>query len=216
MKPTKEDFLLTVRKASFRDPGASPIRARRAVNGKTVWDPHVITDPSVRTYAVDSNLLLTDLSFTNAAGLKITTELTEFRDFPVVTLEGKIGNPKSEDYELQRMIAFKHEFCGDFLRLLSCGMTVTTLPCYTMGDTVTLEFDGFTVSLSCPGAICAVYPTPLGIEVYFLTDDSLIPSRGETVLPKVTVSVTEGDACRAETLLAAFRDKHGIREEMPE
>lgn len=208
MKPTKEDFLLTVRKASFRLPEASPIRVRREVNGETVWDPHVTEGKKVYTRLADSNLLLTDLSFRNAAGLVVSTELTEYRDFPVVTLESRVQNPSETDVAVKRMIAFKQEFCGDFSCLISSGSKAVSLPCYTVGDALTLEFDDHTVFLDCPGVIASVYPTPLGVEVYFRTEDRFVPAQGEVLLPKVTVMVTAGDLNRSGSMISDFQKKH--------
>lgn len=208
MKPTREDFLLTVRKASFRIPEASPVRVRREVNGETVWEPHVTADKKVYTRSADSNLLLTDLSFRDAAGLTETTELTEYRDFPVVTLESRVSNPTDADLALSRLISFKHEFCGDFVALRTCGMEVKALPCYTAGGALTVEFDDHTVFLDSPGATAAVYPTPLGVEVFFLTADKSVPAGGEVKMPKVTVMVTEGGIDRSEAIFTAYSEKH--------
>ena len=208
IKPTREDFLLTVRKASFRIPEASPVRVRREVNGETVWDPHVTEEKTVYTRLADSNLLLTDLSFRNAAGLTVLTELTEYRDYPVVSVESSVKNPSEAAFAVQRMIAFKQEFCGDFCGLYSSGAEDAYLPCYTAGNALTLEFDDHTVFLDCPGTAASVYPTPLGVEVLFLTDDHVIPPQGEIRLPKITVMVTEGGRERSAALFAAFKKKH--------
>lgn len=208
MKPTREDFLLTVRKASFRLPEASPVRVRREVNGETVWEPHVTADKKVYTRSADSNLLLTDLSFRDAAGLTESTELSEYRDFPVVTLESRVFNPTDIDLPLSRLISFKHEFCGDFVSLRTCGMEVKTLPCYTAGSALTVEFDDHTVFLDSPGATAAVYPTPLGVEVFFLTADKNVSAGGEIVMPKVTVMITDGGKERSEAIYSAYAGKH--------
>lgn len=115
MKATKEDFLLAVRKASFRLPESFLIRGM--VGGARVRDiAHAVTNSRI----VDSTMVETAISGTvGDSSLRASVNVLEYRDFPAVTLTFALSNDTESAIQVEGIRLLEREFCGDQAVLVS-------------------------------------------------------------------------------------------------
>ena len=110
-KITKQDLLLASRRMSYASAASLPLSFKlgdRLIHG--IPDDFA---PKTEQKFIDSNIVETVITGTNAAGLTIRAEILEYRDFPTVEYTVYFTNNGKEDTEvLSEIRAIDADFCG--------------------------------------------------------------------------------------------------------
>lgn len=223
MRPTKNDFLLTVRKATFTlDPDSIPL-------GGMIGEErfHRLKDAVLEKKLLDSTMTETNIRGTLTGSLGASVCVTEFRDFPVVKYVCTLENAGGEDLSASHLCLFRHEFCGDEPKLLDGdGNTLplpepphphrpkegeklppVEIPPMLEGKTYFLVYEDFTVMIESD-LPKRFHSEPAGASAILALHGETLPAGTKKEYPEITMLVCEGGLARAKEMYADFRAVH--------
>lgn len=163
--------------------------------------------------AIDSSVLLTEVTGETTEGLTLRVDILSFRDYPAVRLSAALENRTEQGITPKEPIVLPDmEFCGSFPRLLSDGIECPVIPDEIVRNNAEeyhVCMEESSLSVRTNGKIC-FRRSPCGYLVRVETVCPELLPGSIFRLPDVFMMTAAGNEERLCSLLSDWEKAHGI------